>query len=92
VTLTDKVTRAWKLSARYEAGRVYHRARDLQTDALEEQLTGFPRGKHDDMFDALDLAVNLGCVVRARRRREFKVGIFGFGPRKAARVRLSLSR
>lgn len=93
VTLTDKVTRAWKLSARYEAGRVLHRKADLATDALEEQLTGFPRKKHDDMFDALDLAVALGCVLRARRKRSRKVGIFGMrGGKPAGRVRLSLSR
>jgi len=83
MTLTDKVTRAWKLAARYEAGRVFHR-RTLHSD-LEDQLVGFPKGRYDDMFDALDLAVTLGCVVRAKRTRKRKVGLFG-GP-KTRRVR-----
>jgi predicted phage terminase large subunit-like protein len=90
-TLTDKVTRAWKLSARYEAGRIWHRRNDRGTDDYEEQLVGFPRGKHDDMFDAVDLAVALGCVVRARKKRERHVGVFGIGPR-LGRTALAVSR
>jgi predicted phage terminase large subunit-like protein len=83
MTLTDKVTRAWKLAARYEAGRVLHR-RSIHLD-LEDQLVGFPKGRFDDMFDAVDLAVTLGCVLRAKRTRKRKVGLFG-GP-KTRRVR-----
>lgn len=79
ITLTDKVTRAWKLSARYEAGRIHHRKGATWTQDLEDQLVGFPKGKRDDMFDAVDLAVTLGCVVRARRKRERRVGLFGGG-------------
>jgi len=77
ITLTDKVTRAWKLSARYEAGRVYHRKGDKMTNDLEEQLLGFPKLKRDDIFDAEDLAIQLGCVYRARKKRKRKVGLFG---------------
>jgi predicted phage terminase large subunit-like protein len=87
VTLTDKVTRAWKLAARYEAGRIFHR-RSLHSD-LEDQLVGFPKGRYDDLFDALDLAVTLGCVVRARKTRKRKVGLFG-GPR-TRRLRAGIS-
>jgi predicted phage terminase large subunit-like protein len=77
VTLIDKVTRAWKLSARYEAGRIIHRKNDPMTEKLEYQLIGFPKVKHDDMFDSLDLAVQLGCIVRARKKRKKKLGLFG---------------
>lgn len=76
-TLTDKVTRAWKLAARYEAGRIYHLKNDKPTDDLEGQLLGFPKWKRDDMFDALDLAVTLGCVIRGRRKRKRRVGVIG---------------
>lgn len=95
VTLTDKVTRAWKLAARYEAGRVFHLKDDPGTDKLEEQLVGFPKRKHDDRFDSLDLAVTLGCVVRARKKRKRRVGVFGASSaRRLARgagVRLATS-
>jgi len=79
ITLTDKVTRAWKLSARYEAGRVKHPKEASWREALETQLISFPHGKRDDRFDSLDLAVTLGCVVRAKRKRKRKVGLFGGG-------------
>jgi predicted phage terminase large subunit-like protein len=75
ITHKDKVTRAWKLAARYEAGRIYH-LKTVHQD-VEDQLAAFPNGKLDDMFDALDLAVTLGCVTRARRRRKKKMGVFG---------------
>lgn len=77
ITLVDKVTRAWKLSARYEAGRIHHPKEALWLDAFELQMTGFPKLKHDDMFDALDIAVTLGCVMRARKKRKRSVGIIG---------------
>lgn len=75
ITHKDKVTRAWKLAARYEFGRIYH-ARNVHQD-VEDQLAAFPNGALDDMFDALDLAVTLGCVTRARKRRKKKMGVFG---------------
>jgi phage terminase large subunit-like protein len=75
MTHRDKVTRAWKLAARYEAGRIYH-LKDAHRD-VEDQLAAFPNGKLDDMFDALDLAITLGCVRRARKRRSRRVGVFG---------------
>lgn len=74
-THKDKVTRAWKLSARYERGGVYHRKQVHQD--VEDQLVSFPNGRLDDMFDALDFAVTLGCVTRARRRRQKPLGVLG---------------
>jgi len=91
ITLTDKVTRAWKLSARYEAGRVWHRKNDKMTDDLEGQLVGFPKLKRDDQFDALDIAVTLGCVVRAKKKRKKKVGLFGGRGRLPRRRRTGIS-
>lgn len=76
-TISDKVSRGWKLAARYEAGRILHPDRATWKDDFEAQLTGFPKLKHDDMFDAADLAVTLGCVMRARRKRKRRVGVIG---------------
>jgi len=89
MTLTDKVTRAWKLAARYEAGRVFHRKGSFHLE-LEDQLCGFPRGRFDDIFDAVDLAVTLGCVTRARRSRKRKVGLFG-GQRSRRQANLTIT-
>jgi phage terminase large subunit-like protein len=75
LTHRDKVTRAWKLAARYEGGRIYHR-KGVHSD-VEDQLAAFPNGLLDDMFDALDLAITLGCVRRAKRRRKKRMGVFG---------------
>lgn len=52
----DKVTRAWRLSALFENGKVFlGRGQKL----LEEELLAFPDGEHDDLFDALEMAVSL---------------------------------
>lgn len=55
-TSTDKLTRAWKLSALFEDGRVYL-GRHMQE--LVEQLLAFPQAEHDDLFDALEFAIAL---------------------------------
>lgn len=75
LTTKDKVTRAWKLSARYENGRIWHR-RTLDSD-LEDQLVEFPNGSRDDIFDAMDLAVTLGTRVGARKKRKNEPGLMG---------------
>ncbi len=76
-TLVDKVTRAWKLSSRYEAGRIIHRKNDVMTEKLEYELIGFPKVKHDDLFDAVDIAILLGCVLKARKKRKKEFKLFG---------------
>ncbi len=55
-TSRDKLSRAWKLSALFEDGRVFL-ARTMHD--LVEQLLAFPQAEHDDLFDALDLAIGL---------------------------------
>jgi predicted phage terminase large subunit-like protein len=52
----DKVTRAWRLSALFENGRVFL---GKGQEALEEELLAFPDGGHDDLFDALEMAVSM---------------------------------
>jgi len=65
ITSKDKVTRAWKLSQRFEAQEV--RIVKGVNAALIEHLVLFPGHRFKDIFDALDLAVTVGY--RRRRRR-----------------------
>jgi predicted phage terminase large subunit-like protein len=52
----DKVTRAWRLSALFENGKVFFGPGQR---LLKEELLVFPDGEHDDLFDALEMAVSL---------------------------------
>lgn len=54
----DKVTRARAVSAKYEAGKVFHNV-TLRDSDFERELLSFPKG-HDDMIDALGFAMDLG--------------------------------
>ena len=54
----DKVSRARAVAARYESGKVYHH-KSLEGSAFEIELLQFPKG-HDDMIDALGLAMETG--------------------------------
>lgn len=65
----DKVSRAWKLSALFEAKRVFFR-KGLH-GPLIDQLILFPNHRHKDLFDAFDLAV---CAARRRKRRSRREG------------------
>lgn len=71
-TLKDKMTRAWKLSAHFEAGKV-HFVKGL--NELAEQLVLFPNYQWKDLFDALDLAVTVAIRPRRRRKERGKVGV-----------------
>ncbi len=55
-TTRDKLSRAWKLSALFEDRRVWL-GRNMHE--LVEQLLTFPQCEHDDLFDALDLAIGI---------------------------------
>jgi len=47
----DKLSRSLPLAARYEAGAVYHRKGAPWLGICEDELLGFPTGKHDDFVD-----------------------------------------
>jgi len=57
-TDVDKRTRARGVATRYEAHRVHHH-RSLKGAELEMEMLGFPKG-HDDLIDALGLAMDVG--------------------------------
>jgi predicted phage terminase large subunit-like protein len=76
VAKIDKVTRAQKLSAKFEAGKVFFQRHHHD---LIEEICRFPNARHDDLFDALEFAIRLGADVVIRKKRENEPGLFG-GP------------
>lgn len=72
-TSKDKVTRAMRRSANFENGKVSFRE---GMDDLEECLLLFPEVEHDDLFDALDFAMNMadgGNEIRVLERKDFMI-------------------
>ena len=72
-TSKDKVTRAMRRSANFENGKVFFRD---NMDDLEECLLLFPEVDHDDLFDALDFAMNMADTssnTGELRREDFRV-------------------
>lgn len=65
-TDTDKVMRAWKLSAYFERGQVFMRE---GMHSLQEHLLKMPDGRYKDLFDALDIAINTAFNKRDRKRK-----------------------
>jgi len=72
----DKASRLMPLAARYEQGMVHHAPANSGNaiKALEDELTAFPNGAHDDLVDALvyawngvEAAANSGFISGARR-------------------------
>lgn len=70
LTNKSKDARAHKLSAYFEAGRVYF---GPGLDWVKGELLPVPNGEHDDVFDAIDLAISLAvgsARVKKDRRNE----------------------
>lgn len=63
----DKISRAWKLSALFEAKAVFFK-KDLQ-GPLIDQLVLFPNYRYKDGFDALDMAVQVSKRKKRRGRK-----------------------
>lgn len=70
-TDTDKIMRAWKLSAYFERHQVVFL--EGMTD-LQEHLLKFPDGRYKDLFDALDIAIN-GALGKQKKVREKEPGL-----------------
>lgn len=56
---TEKEMRIRRLIPMYARGKVYHRKGAIWREKLEEQLMKFPRGRHDDLPDALQYVMEL---------------------------------
>lgn len=54
----DKVTRAYGVVGMFESGYVHFLEGNLLQDELVSQLLNFPRGKHDDGHDALQMCLD----------------------------------
>jgi phage terminase large subunit-like protein len=52
----DKLTKIRKLIPLYRNWQIYHK---YGMEELEYQLERFPRGKHDDIIDALQMLYNM---------------------------------
>jgi len=70
----DKKSRAFRLSGKYEQGRIYHRS---GSSDLEDQLIDITGEKEedDDMFDAVEMSIRLGLGKRGRAAREEEPGL-----------------
>ncbi|MDY0373516.1 MAG: hypothetical protein RBQ86_05325, partial [Candidatus Izemoplasmatales bacterium] len=62
----DKVTRAMSMSAKYESGKVFHNANMENLEDLEDELTTFDEGEHDDIVDCVSYIPQ--CVTQERTK------------------------
>lgn len=53
----------------YMNKKVYHRKDHLLTPYLEEELCTFPRGRHDDMIDALSMSLDFLTPPKVKQKR-----------------------
>jgi len=72
ITTKDKVTRAHRMAARFEEGRI-HICKSVWNQ-LVDHLLQFPGGRYKDVFDALDLAITT-AFKKQRQRRTEEVGL-----------------
>lgn len=81
-TQKDKVTRAQLLSVRFERGEIYFHKSDKDGD-LVEQLLSFPNGRYDDLFDALDFAINTAFRKKKKNNKKRREpGLLGNSKRR----------
>lgn len=71
----DKHTRAWKLTAIFEDKRVFFVKGAPGIQELIDQLVLFPNHSNDDLFDGLDIAVNVRKKRRIHQERENEPGL-----------------
>jgi len=74
----SKEERIRALAPFYEFGRMFHVAESSQLEELEDELMHFPKGKHDDIIDAvatiLEIATPPGRKSHKRKQRRKKSG------------------
>ena len=67
----DKVSRGWKLSAKFENGLVFFPK--FGVAGTIDELVVFPDGDHDDQFDAIEIAIMNTFRRNKKERRKFGV-------------------
>lgn len=68
----DKVTKIMKMQPKYAIGNFYHNSDDKNTVILEEELTRFPKGVHDDIIDALSGVIEIMLPVQKEVQRSYQ--------------------
>lgn len=68
----SKDERVRGLQPRYETGSVFHNKANTYTDFLEDELLRFPRGKNDDLADALASQLELAFPPKLSEERSGK--------------------
>jgi predicted phage terminase large subunit-like protein len=63
----SKVERIEGLVPRYANGSIYHLEHCPFREALEDELLRFPRGRHDDIIDALAYGLQIARQTRANK-------------------------
>jgi len=53
-------------------GNILHNSHVDYTDYLEDELTRFPKGKHDDLIDALSYAVSASYPPRQGKKENIR--------------------
>lgn len=60
------------LEPRYEMGSIFHNKKVPYNDHLEDELRRFPRGKNDDLIDALASGLEVSFPPKGKERRQNK--------------------
>lgn len=63
----DKMTRAERLSVRFERGEIFFHKSEKNGE-MEEQLLNFPNGAYKDLLDALDIAIRTALRRKKKKR------------------------
>lgn len=78
----SKEYRIKSLEPAYRCGSVYHHT-TMKGKELEEELTTFPSGKHDDLIDAESMLLNLLGPGVSEQQREMQPGTWEYIEREA---------
>lgn len=72
-----KVERIKALQPLYANGKILHSKEVRNLNFLEDELTRFPRGKHDDLIDALSYQLDLIVLPRSRTSGHYNHYLYG---------------
>jgi len=70
----SKEKRIRLLQPMYMRGDIYHSESVADIEFLEDELLRFPKGKHDDLIDALSYAVRASFPPKSKEKSEYSRG------------------